>query len=263
MFFRLSSWVLALVLSVAVIGATALGLWVGRSIRHKADRLREPFAVVQAALLGFMGLVLAFGLSLAVERYEGRRAAVVDEANAIGTTYLRAQTLPEPQRIRSLELLRRFGDTSILIGQTVPGSATQLAAAADSARVERELWGLGDQALRADPTASAPRLYIETLNEMFDAQSSRIYGLGNRVPTTVLVLAVVGSAAALFLLALHLTTLGRGGLTVLLAAVLVVTILMVTFDLDRPTRGFISVPATPLVDVRASMDLPPAAPLGR
>jgi len=53
-------------------------------------------------------------------------------------------------------------------------------------------------------------------------------------------------------------------LTVLLAAVLVTTILMVTFDLDRPTRGLIRVPATPLIDVRASMDLPPAAvPGGR
>ena len=98
MFFRMSSWVLSLALLAVIVGATALGLWIGRSVRHKAEGLREPFAVMQAALLGFMGLVLAFGLSLAVERYEGRRAAVVEEANAIGTTYLRAQTLPEPVR---------------------------------------------------------------------------------------------------------------------------------------------------------------------
>ena len=50
--------------------------------------------MLQGALLGFMGLVLAFGLSLALGRYESRRAAVVDDANTIGTTYLRAQTLP-------------------------------------------------------------------------------------------------------------------------------------------------------------------------
>ena len=77
---------------------------------------------MQAALLGFMGLVLAFGLSLAVGRYETRRAAVVDEGNAIGTTYLRAQTIAEPQRSDSLTLLRRFTDTSIDISETVPGS---------------------------------------------------------------------------------------------------------------------------------------------
>ena len=63
--------------------------------------------MLQGALLGFMGLVLAFGLSLALGRYENRRAAVVDDANAIGTTYLRAQTLSEPMRSRSLALLVR------------------------------------------------------------------------------------------------------------------------------------------------------------
>jgi hypothetical protein len=249
---------------VVIVGATALGLWIGRSVRHKAEGLREPFAVMQAALLGFMGLVLAFGLSLAVERYEGRRAAVVEESNAIGTTYLRAQTLPEPARTESLALLRRFTDISIRITETVPGSGAEEAAIADSGQVERRLWTLAGQALDAEPNGSAARLYVESLNEMFDAQASRTYGLTNRVPTSVLVLEVLGSALALGLLALHLTTLGRGVLTVLLAAVLVTTILMVTFDLDRPTRGLIRVPATPLIDVRASMDLPPAAvPGGR
>jgi hypothetical protein len=263
MFFRLNSWVLTLALLAVIVGATALGLVIGRSVRHKAEGLREPFAVLQAALLGFMGLVLAFGLSLAVERYEGRRAAVVTEANATGTTYLRAQTLTEPERTQSLALLRHFNDTSIRISETVPGSAAQKDAIADSAQTERQLWALGGQALQAEPTGSAARLYIDSLNTMIDSQSSRVYGLMNRVPTTVLVLEVIGSALALALLALHLTTLGRGGLTVLLAAVLVTTILVVTFDLDRPTRGLIQIPATPLTDLGESMELPPAAPAGR
>jgi hypothetical protein len=64
--------------------------------------VREPFAALQAALLGVIGLILAFGLALAVGRYESRRAAVVEEANTIGTTYLRAQTLAEPSRTASL-----------------------------------------------------------------------------------------------------------------------------------------------------------------
>ena len=56
-----------------------------------------------------MALVLAFGLTMAVGRYDQRRAAVVDDANAIGTTYLRAQTLHEPIRSESLELLGCYG----------------------------------------------------------------------------------------------------------------------------------------------------------
>jgi len=121
---------------------------------------------------------------------------------------------------------------------------------------------LAGQTLRTEPNGSAARLYVESLNETFDAQDSRVYGLRNRVPTPVLLLEVVGSAAALGLLALHLTTLGRGVLTVAMAAVLVTLILVVTFDLDRPTRGLIRIPDTPLVDVRVSMVLPPAASAG-
>ena len=263
MFFRLSTWVLALALFVVMGGATAVGLWIGHSVRQKAESLREPFAVMQAALLGFMGLVLAFGLSLAVQRYEARRAAVVVEANAIGTTYLRAQTLPEPERTASLTLLRQFTDTSIRISDSVPGSPTQQDAVAQSGRIERQLWAQAGQALQAEPTGSAVRLYVDSLNTTIDSQSARVYGLSNRVPTAVLLLEVVGTAVALGLLALHLSTLGRGLMSVALAAVLVTLILVVTFDLDRPTRGLIRVPATPLTDLRASMALPPAAPAGR
>ena len=263
MFFWLSTWVVALTLFLVMGGATAVGLWIGHSVRHDADSLREPFAVMQAALLGFMGLVLAFGLSLAVQRYEDRRAAVVVEANAIGTTYLRAQTLSEPERSTSLTLLRQFTDTSIRISDSIPGSAAQRDAVAESDRIERQLWAQAGQALQAEPNGSATRLYVDSLNTTFDSQSAQVYGLSNRVPTAVLVLEVAGTAVALGLLALHLSTLGRGLMSLSLAAVLVTLILVVTFDLDRPTRGLIRVPATPLTDVRATMGLPPAAPAGR
>lgn len=260
LFFELSTWALVFLL-VAVIGAaTAIGLLVGRAVRGKSEDLREPFSVMQGALLGFMGLVLAFGLSLAVGRYETRRAAVVDEGNAIGTAYLRAQTVAEPQRSRSLVLFMQFTDTSIRISRTVPGSAAQARALTASGQIQRQMWTLAGQSLNTAPTDSAPRLYVESLNAMFDSQSSRIYSLGNRVPTPVLALEVAGAAIAIAVLALHLATLGgRGVFTVMIAAVLVVVILLVTFDLDRPTRGLIRVPVAPLIQVRAGMVPPPAA----
>ena len=71
----------------------------GRSLRHLKDDLREPFGVLQAALLGVVGLILAFGLALAVGRYEARRAAVVDEANAIGTPICARRPLPNPSAV--------------------------------------------------------------------------------------------------------------------------------------------------------------------
>jgi hypothetical protein len=258
-FFRLSSVELGLLLFAVVLGATGVGLLLGRWHRHRSTTLQEPFAVLQATLLGFMGLILAFGLALAVGRYEARRAAVVEEANAIGTTYLRAQLLAEPVRTRSLERLVRYTDTSIRLARSVPESDAERRAAADGQHLQRELWGLAGEAVAAAPTASAPRLYIETLNEMIDMQTVRVSGLNNRVPSPVLWLEVVGASLALGLLAFYLSLLGRGLLTVVSAAALVTLLLLVTFDLDRPTRGLIRVPSTPLTELRASMILPPAA----
>jgi hypothetical protein len=258
-FFGLSTWVLVVVLACIMLGSTAVGLLVGRAMGGRSDALREPFGVLQGALVGFMGLVLAFGLTLAVGRYESRRADVVAEANTIGTTYLRAQTLAEPVRSESLDLLRDYTDVSIALSGTVPGSAEHRRVIVDSEGYQRRLWALAGQALDDAPVASAPRLYVDSLNDMFDAQTDRVYGLANRVPTAVLLLEVAGAAIAIAALALHLATFGRAVPAVLIASLLVTVLLVVTFDLDRPTRGLISVPPTPIVDERASRTAAPAA----
>lgn len=259
MFFRLSSLELGLVIFGIVLGATLLGAFVGSRLRAHTETLREPFGVLQAALLGLVGLLLAFGLTMAVGRYDARRTAVVDDANAIGTTYLRAQTLPEPIRTQSLDLLRRYMDASIALSASVPGSSAAEAAIAEGERLHSSLWRLAGEVLAALPTDSAPRLYVETLNEMIDMQTVRVSGLNNRVPPAVLLIEIIGAAVALGLLALYLAILSRGVITVVLAAAFVSVLLLTTFDLDRPTRGFVTVPDTPLVALRASMELPPAA----
>ena len=250
---------MALVLAVAVLGATALGVFLGRRVRHLSDTLKEPFGVLQAALLGVVGLILAFGLSLAVTRYENRRDAVVDEANTIGTTYLRAQTLPEPMRSKSLTVLRAYTDSAVRLTNYVPESDQELAVIDHEDELQRRLWALNGQALALQPVQSAPRLYEETLNEMIDAQATRVAGLANRVPNAVLFLEVLGAALALGLLAAYLAIVGRGVLAVSLAAVLVTGLLFVICDLDRPTRGPIQVPDTALRSVLEEMQPPPAA----
>ena len=258
MLFRLNSLELALVLAAIVFGATGIGVLLGRRHREHAE-MREPFAVLQGALLGVVGLILAFGLSLAVGRYQDRRAAVVDEANAIGTTYLRAQMLAEPARSQSLALLMQYTDQAIRLTSDVPESANTKRTIATESLLQRRLWALAGQAVAAAPVDTAPRLYVETLNEMIDAQGVRVAGLDNRVPTEVWVLEIIGAAAAVAMLAFYLAVLGRGLLTVLIAAGLVTMLLYVSFDLDRPTRGLITVPNAPLVSLRASMIPPPAA----
>jgi hypothetical protein len=258
-FFRLTSWELGLIFFAVILGATGLGIFLGHRVRHLSDSLKEPFGVLQGALLGVVGLLLAFGLSLAVGRYEDRRANVVTEANAIGTTYLRAQTLEEPMRTRSMDLLVRYTRSAARISDEVPGNDAADAARADEGAIEDRLWRNAGEALDRSPTASAPRLYVETLNEMFDAETARVAALSNRVPTAVLVLEVLGSALALGLLGAYLAIVGRGVLAVTLASVLVAFLLLVTADLDRPTRGMIQVPDAPIRDQLAEMQRPPAA----
>ena len=259
MFFSLSSWAVALLILAVVGTVTAAGVVLGRLLRKHSESLREPFGALQAALLGVVGLILAFGLSLAVSRHEDRRAAVVADANAIGTTYLRAQLLPEPARSRSLALLREYADLALRLSDEVPNSSEMRRTSAEQNVVQRRLWRTAGQAVDAAPLATAPRLYVDSLNTMIDQQTVRISALNNRVPGAVLTLEVIGAAVALGLLGFFLSVLGRGLLPMIFAAALVTMLLLVTFDLDRPTRGLITVPSTPLESVRASMALPPAA----
>lgn len=259
MFFSLPSWALALIIFGVIGVATTAGYLTGRYLREHEARLREPFGVLQAALLGVVALLLAFGLSLALGRYEDRRAATVTEANAIGTSYLRSQLLAEPVRKKSLELWPRYTDLALQVSREVPNSPSMRRTTAAEDALQRQLWSLAGEAIGAAPLASAPRLYVDNLNSTFDAQLARLAALNNRVPGAVLLLEVVGAAVALGLLALHISILGRGLVAMLGATVLVTLLLLVIFDLDRPTRGLIKIPSAPLASVRASMVPPPAA----
>jgi hypothetical protein len=258
-FFRLSTWELWLIIAAVVMGFLAAGYLAGRYLRIHAETLREPVGIVQGAFFALVGLILAFGLTLAIGRYDSRRQAVVDDANTIGTTYLRAQTLAEPARSRSLQLLRQYTDASLRLSHAVPTTSEFRRAVASEDVLQRRLWGLAGDALRGAPRDSAPRLYVETLNEMIDQQTVRIAALNNRIPNAVLALEVLGAAFAFGLLALYTAMHGRGATTVVLAGALVTVLLLVIFDLDRPTRGLIRVPDTPLTALRAEMALPPAA----
>ena len=263
MFFSLSSWELGLFVFAVVGGASALGVLAGRYLRRHSERYREPIGAVQGALLGVVGLILAFGLSLAVGRYQDRRADVVTDANTIGTAYLRAQTVAEPQRSRSLTFLRSYNDLAIRITYEIPGSAAIRATSAEQGQLQRALWRLAGESLNANPRDSAPRLYVDSLNDMIDQQTVRLAGLNNRVPGAVLWLELLGAALALGLLGLYISVLGKGLIPIAGAAVIVSFLVLVTFDLDRPTRGLIKIPATPLLAEKGTMSLPPAAPAPR
>ena len=177
MFFSLSDWELALVLAGILFGATFLGLLAGRALSRHRETLSEPLGVVQGALLTLVGLVLAFGLAMAVARYEARRAAVIDDANAIGTAYLRAQTLAN----RPAALARLYAEYT----QASLGLSTRCRAAPPRSvrspprRTAAAALAPGRAGPRGPACASAPRLYVESLNEMIDMRTP---GLGPQQP---------------------------------------------------------------------------------
>jgi Flp pilus assembly protein TadB len=150
-------------------------------------------------------------------------------------------------------------ESAVSLTNYVPGSSQALAAIDIEDELQRRLWTLNGRAVALKPVQSAPRAYEETLNEMIDAQATRVSGLDNRVPSAVLILEVLGAALALGLLAAYLAIVGRGVVAVALAALLVTGLLFVTCDLDRPTRGPIQVPDTALKATQEEMQLPPAA----
>jgi hypothetical protein len=254
-----SSFAIALLIGAITFGASVAGILLGRALLRRQEGLKEPLGVMQAALVGLVALLLAFGLTMAVGRYETRRTAVVSEANTIGTPYLRAQTLDEPMRSRSLALLRQYTDARIALSDSVPDSPQFEVASKRSVTLQNRLWALAGDTLHDAPTFTAPRLYVETLNEMIDAHTTRVTALDNRVPQPVLWLQLVASALALGILGMFLASNERGVLMTLLAAGLVTVMLLVIIDLDRPHRGMIEIPDAVLRTQRASMNGPPAA----
>jgi hypothetical protein len=252
--FRLNTAALIILLIGVLAGSVGVGVLAGRAVRQRPGTRHEPAGVVQGALLGLVGLLLAFGLSMAVGRYEARRALVVQEANDIGTTFLRAQMLPDPQSGQSMALLEEYTSAAIDVADAVPDTDSYDDAVARVESLQDELWTLARESVNIDPTGTGPRLYTETLNDMFDTHTARVASLGNRVPTPVMVLLVLGSAIAVGALAYYLALLGRGLATSLLTAAVVLVILLVSFDLDRPRRGFITVPDAPLVQLLESFD---------
>jgi hypothetical protein len=136
-------------------------------------------------------------------------------------------------RSRSLSLLKKYTDVEIQLTSEKPGSASAARTIAEASALQRPLWSMAARAVEEAPIATAPRLYEDSLNAMIDQQTVRVSGLGNRVPTEVLLLELVGAALAMFLLGLHVGALGRGLMPIVLASGLVAALLYVTFDLDR------------------------------
>lgn len=243
-----------LVLSMAL--AMEIGYRRGRSAYERGEAAAaDHMLAIQASILGVLGLLLAFALSLALQRFDSRSVAVIDEANAIGTTYLRSQLLRSPMREEVRDLLRTYVNLRVAAGATTSVEGARRAELLEEAEhSQSDLWGIAVRAVEIDPGPATSALFIQALNDMIDSYGRREEALARHVPEIVLLLlymafllagGVVGRAAGLA---------GHRPVTVSYAMmVLIVALVFIIIDLDRPRRGVIVVSQKSLVDLAAAM----------
>jgi len=212
------------------------------------------FGTLESAILGLLALMLAFTFSMALTRFEARRDAVMNEANAIGTTALRARLLPEPQRSATLKLLREYVQIRLDIVRSGT-SLIELTRAVDrSNAVHEALWQQAKAMAAKDKGFIPTGMFIQSLNEMIDDQGKRLSALRNRIPNPVLLtLFAIASIAGAFAGYASATDSQRARVPVYVMGILVCAVIYLIMDLDRPSAGVITNNQQPMVDLAASI----------
>jgi hypothetical protein len=240
-----------LVSSIVILAASEIGRRLGARVGGKGG---DHIATLESAILALLALMVGFTFAMALSRFEGRRDAVLNEANAIGTTALRARLLPAPHNTQALKLLREYVQGRLDITQRVPSAAQLDAAIARSNALQEALWQQAQGAAVKDAGMVPTGLFIQTLNEMIDNQEKHLTAVRNRVPNIVLIalygIATVASAFTGYASGLEAR---RSRLPVYITGMLVSTVILLIQDLDRPNSGFITVSQQPMVDTAASI----------
>lgn len=245
---------------VATVAVVLLSFEIGfrleryRLRRSEQEKEKEqPVGAMVGATLGLLGFILAFTFGLAASQYYARRDLVLAEANAIGTTYLRAELLPEPHRTEIRNLLREYVDVRVGIH---PGNLEQ--GIRRSEELHRRLWSLAVAEVKKNPTFFITGLFIGSLNEVIDLHEERLEaGMRRRIPgiiwfalyfITILAMAAIGYHAGL--------TGTRRSLSVLAVVLTFSAVMGLIADLDRSAEGLLKVSQQAMVDLRNTMITP-------
>jgi hypothetical protein len=250
-------WVHGLIIFLFLVGAYAIGSIV--QLRLAREGCTDAESALVGASMALLAFLIGFTFSMALNRYDQRRDLVLAEANAIGTTYLRAQLLPEPERSEMLAIVVRYTDTRLAIFRVGENLAElrqlQAASQAELAR----LWDVTMRGTKRIEPAPLATSLVQTVNETIDLAESRrttyIVRLPRVVVLSVVLFAVITAAVAGF---------ARGGRRhfgiSLLVYVMLSMAITIIIDLDRPAAGAIRIVPGPLGDTRAGMTAPLAPP---
>jgi len=236
---------------VLLLGAIEVGRWFG--VRAKPQGTGSV-PTLEASILGLLALMIGFTFAVALSRFEARRQGVLNEANAIGTTALRARLLPAPHSQDCLKLLRDYVQVRLDLTQKTSSPLDLKAALARSNAIQEALWQQAKEVAAKNNGMVPTGLFIQSLNEMIDDHEKRLVALISGVPNIVLIvlytIAMVASAFAGYAAGVEAQR-SRGPMYVAMA--LFIAVILLIQDLDRPTSGFITASQQPMQDVAASI----------
>jgi hypothetical protein len=247
-----------ILLGLILLVLMGLAAWAGHLLRRFRDRRsaskdgedggHEGYVV--SAVLGLLALLLGFTFALSVDRFETRRGLVLQEANAIGTSYLRAQLLEEPHRTRVSGILRDYTENRVTLATTAPAKMGPLLETND--RLLVDLWSATAAAFDSVRTLDFSTALLDTVNEVIDLDASRKAARQVRVPGEVFLVLIIYVTVTAGVMG-HVLTSSRGLVATLVLFALVTLSLMLIIDIDRPAAGGISESQGPMIVLRDSL----------
>jgi hypothetical protein len=257
--------------ALAIFGSMLLASFIGYGIRQIDRRLAErrqrdsawstsQESYLVGGMIGLLALLLAFSFSMALDRYEERRHLVVQEANAIGTAYLRAQLLDEPHRSRLSGLLIDYTDTRIELATAAPDIIEPHLAKND--RLLTDIWAAVTAARDSALAHGISTPLLMAYNEVIDLDTERKVARKMRVPAPVLYLLYGFLMLTAVVLGFVLEE-RRGRLGAAMLYFLLALYVGIIADLNRPASGSIRESQEPMLMLRQSLQAQPPATFDR
>lgn len=249
-----ATWHLMLATALLVLVASEVAVRYGLRFPQQ-DRLESPSSVIEAAMFSLLALLLAFSYSLAVGRYDARRAVFIDETNAIGTTYLRTWLLGPSAGSQMRGALQTYVGERLDYIRSEDESPQQAALADDSAKLQRTMWDLATREAVRDPRSTTIPLFVSSLNDTIDLSTKERAALAAHIPDIVIILLVLLILATATMLGSMFARIRQHALAprIVYALSLAIAIGLV-FDLDRPQRGLIRVNLEAMQSLQQSME---------
>ena len=163
---------------------------IGRKYQKKTDvEVKAQNNTIQAGILGLLALLLGFTFNMALQRFDNRSYAVINEANAIGTSILRTKLLPMPYDSATFSLLQKYVDLRIEISSVDLTNVKERNLINEKTDiVQNQIWDLAIKAAEVDPRPVTTGYFISSLNDVIDARGERSAILQRHVPEVILFL---------------------------------------------------------------------------